>query len=49
MELNEEEMLRELPTFVTDPINRAKVEALLSGRKREAIGHEETKQLEANI
>ena len=49
MELNEDEMIRELPTFVTDPTNQAKVEALIAGRKREAIGHEETKQLEASI
>lgn len=45
MELNEQEMLKELPVFVTDPNNRAKVEALLEGRKRDAIGHEETKTL----
>ena len=49
MELSEEEMIKELPTFVTDPNNRAKVEALIAGRKREAIGHEETHQIEANI
>jgi hypothetical protein len=47
MELSEEEMLRELPAFVTDPTNRAKVEAVLSGRKRDAIGLEETRQLGA--
>lgn len=47
MELNEEEMLRELPTFITDPTNKAKVEALLAGRKREAIGTEQTKRIEA--
>jgi len=47
MELNEKEMLRELPTFVIDPSNRAKVEALLSGRKKEALGQEETKKIEA--
>ena len=45
MELSEEEMIKELPVFVTDPNNRAKVEALLEGRKRDAIGHEETKTL----
>ena len=43
MELNEEDMMRELPTFITDPSNKAKVEALLAGRKREAIGQEETR------
>jgi hypothetical protein len=47
MELNEQEMLRELPTFITDPTNRTKVEALLAGRKREAIGTEQTKRIEA--
>jgi hypothetical protein len=49
MELSEEDMLRELPTFVTDPSNKARVEALLSGRKREAIGYEETRQIEAQL
>jgi len=45
MELSEEEMIRELPTFVTDPTNQAKVEALIAGRKRDAIGHEESQKL----
>jgi len=40
-------MLKQLPTFVTDPSNKAKVEALLAGRKKEALGAEETKKLEA--
>lgn len=41
-ELNEQEMHKELPAIVTDPNNRAKVEALLQGRKREVMGSEET-------
>jgi hypothetical protein len=49
MELSQEEMRREFPTFVTDPANRAKVEALLAGRNREALGHEETRQIQANL
>lgn len=32
MELNEEELKRELPMFVADPTNRAKYEAILNGR-----------------
>lgn len=32
MELTEEDMIKELPLFVTDPKNQAKVEALLAGR-----------------
>ena len=32
MELSEQEMIKELPAFVTDPSNRAKVEALLAGK-----------------
>lgn len=46
-ELSEEEMRRELPGFVTDPANKARVEALLAGRK--ALGHEETQKLAAQI
>lgn len=49
MELNEEEMIRELPTFVTDPSNRSKVEALLAGRKKEAVGAETTERLAAAL
>jgi hypothetical protein len=48
-ELSEDELVRELPTFITDPTNRSKVEALLAGRKREAVGHEESKQISANL
>lgn len=37
-------MRRELPSFITDPSNQAKVEALIAGR-RSALGHEETHKL----
>jgi len=47
--LNEEEMKKELPTFVIDPNNKAKVEAVLAGRRREALGSEQTRQIEASI
>lgn len=49
MELNEDEMMKELPAFVTDPNNRVKVEALLAGRKKEVLGSENTRQIEAKI
>ena len=45
--LSEEEMRKELPMFVTDPSNQAKVEALLAGRKNVAIPQEETHRLTA--
>lgn len=48
--LNEEELLRELPKFVTDPSNKAKVEALYSGKRgAEAVAAEETKRIEAKL
>ncbi len=47
-ELTEEEMKRELPAFVTDPSNQAKVEALIAGRKS-SLNLEETHKLEASI
>ena len=47
LELSEEELLRELPSIVIDPSNKAKVEALLAGRKKEAIGYEKSRQIEA--
>ena len=37
MGLNEEEMKKELPNFVTDPSNKAKVDALLAGRKKDSL------------
>ena len=46
-ELTEEKMIKEIPTFVTDPSNQAKVEALFAGRKKEAVGAEQTKKIEA--
>jgi len=36
--LSEEHMLKELPIFVTDPSDKAKVEALIAGREKEALG-----------
>jgi len=47
--LSEEQMLSELPYFVTDPSNQAKVEALYAGRKKEAIGAEESKKISASL
>jgi hypothetical protein len=49
MELTEEDMLKELPTFVVDPSNKAKVEALYAGRRKEAIGYEKSRQIEASV
>jgi hypothetical protein len=48
MELSEEGLNRELPVFVTDPSNQAKVEALIAGRKGAAIAQESTQRLEAS-
>ena len=36
-ELSEEGLQREIPAFITDPSNKAKVEALISGRKYGAV------------
>jgi hypothetical protein len=46
MELSEDGLARELPAFVTDPANKAKVDALIAGRK--ALGQESTERLEAS-
>ena len=46
-DLNEDEMRRELPVFITDPSNQAKVEALLSGRKSVSLNAEESHRLAA--
>lgn len=46
-ELTEDGMAREIPTFVTDPSNKAKVEALLAGRKAVAVGVENTHRIDA--
>lgn len=46
-QLTEEQMRKELPHFVTDPANQAKVEALLEGRN--AISSEETRKLSAQL
>jgi hypothetical protein len=43
MELTESGMMKELPAFVTDPTNKAKVEALIAGRAQ--VGEEATKKL----
>ena len=48
MELTEAGLARELPSFVTDPANQAKVEALISGRRGSAIDSESTQRLEAS-
>lgn len=45
-DLTEEEMRKELPVFITDPSNQAKVEALLADR-RTSIDAEETHRLAA--
>lgn len=46
-DLSEEEMRKELPVFITDPSNQAKVEALLAGRPNASIPAEHTQRLEA--
>jgi hypothetical protein len=45
MGLNEEEMISELPLFVTDPSNKAKVDAVLASRKA-LHAQENSKKLE---
>jgi hypothetical protein len=44
-ELSEDGLQREIPAFVTDPSNKAKVEALISGRKFGSVP-ETTQKLE---
>lgn len=44
MELSEEGLARELPVIVTDPANKARVEALIAGRKGQ-LGQEATHAL----
>ena len=44
-ELSEEGLQREIPAFITDPSNKAKVEALISGRKYGSVP-ETTQKLE---
>lgn len=46
-ELSEDGLARELPAFVTDPANKAKVEALIAGRKGSSLGQETTQTLAA--
>jgi hypothetical protein len=46
-DLSEEELRRELPVFLTDPSNQAKVEALLEGRKSASDIAEESHKLAA--
>jgi len=46
MELSEDGLARELPAFVTDPANKAKVDALIAGRK--SLGQETSEKLEAS-
>ena len=45
MELTESGLVRELPAFVTDPSNKAKVEALIAGRRAAAVGEETSARL----
>lgn len=47
-ELSEEGLNRELPVFVTDPSNKAKVEALIAGRKGTSVFGESSHKLELN-
>ncbi len=49
MQLTEEQMLQQLPHIVVDRNDHDKVEALLEGREREVIAHEETRRLAASI
>jgi hypothetical protein len=49
MGLSEKEMYQELPAFITDPANQAKVEALLAGRKQAAIDQDSSLKLEASL
>jgi len=49
MELNEEDMMKEVPAFVVDPSNKARVEALLAGRKMDAVGAEQSRLIPANV
>lgn len=46
-ELTEDGLVRELPSFVTDPSNKAKVEALIAGKRAAALGQEATERLAA--
>jgi hypothetical protein len=46
MELSEEGLNRELPVFVTDPSNKAKVEALIAGRKGTSAFGESSHKIE---
>jgi hypothetical protein len=48
MELTEAEMHQELPAIVVDPSNRAKVEAVLGGR-RAAFDGEQSQKLQASL
>lgn len=43
MGLSEENLIKSLPAIIVDPTNRAKVEALLAGNKKEILGGESTK------
>lgn len=45
-ELSDEDMQSELPYFVTDPANKAKVEALIAGRRQAVLGHDQSHKLE---
>ena len=47
MELTEEGLARELPVFITDPANKAKVDALIASRMGAALPQEYTQTLAA--
>lgn len=49
MELSEEEMHQELPAIIVDPSNRAKVEAVLAGRRQQVFETEQSQKLEASL
>ena len=48
MDLSEEGLMQELPAFITDPTNKAKVDALIAGRKRDVtvIAEDNTQRIE---
>jgi len=47
--LTEEELHQELPAIIVDPANRAKVEAVLAGRRHLSLGSESSEKLQAAL
>lgn len=47
MELSEQEMIKELPAFVTDPANQVKVQALIAGERPSLPGS--SRKIEASL